>query len=462
MNGRVIAAEVTGLVAAALWVYSGTALAVAALGDGASVSIWAPVAVVGLSYGLARLLQGFDVSEGALRLWGVGLSVGLLYLILRTDIVGDPYVWQMGWLVDLFSEPGRTLEGREGAVTEVVLLGAAWVWGTARGARESTFDGLLGDVSLGLLVVLPGAAFAPAADAPGALRWLPVPYMAAGLLALALAHLGSVEVDRRRPFLGVWTTWTGGSLGIMAGLAVLVAFWDPPSMEAVGRALAMAADGVALLVVYVLTPFVFVLAWVIERLMDWLAVRQDMPEEALEPIQMGGPPELLTDAEEGETALWAKVLGYVLRSGVVVLVIVFALAILWFAFQRFSRRREDDVEVREEVMPGEGGPLGDLRALFAGALGRLRGRATGGPRGRDAIGRLYFSVLRRASARGLPRPPAATPLEFAPRLEEHFGSPVPGEVSRAYAEARYGRRPRPRREVERLRSRWEEDARDAP
>jgi len=99
--------------------------------------------------------------------------------------------------------------------------------------------------------------------------------------------------------------------------------------------------------------------------------------------------------------------------------------------------------------------------MLLAALGRLQGRVTGRRRGRDAIGRLYFSMLGAAAAGGLSRPPAATPLEFAPRLEEYFASPVPGAISQAYAEARYGQRPRSRREVERLRSHWEEAARRA-
>jgi hypothetical protein len=111
-------------------------------------------------------------------------------------------------------------------------------------------------------------------------------------------------------------------------------------------------------------------------------------------------------------------------------------------------------EVREEVAPEAANPLGDLRAMLAGALGRLRGRA--GPESRDAIGRLYVSMLRRAEARGLSRPQAATPLEFAPRLEEHFGAPVPGAISRSYSSARYGARPPPGEELERLRVQWGE------
>ena len=141
------------------------------------------------------------------------------------------------------------------------------------------------------------------------------------------------------------------------------------------------------------------------------------------------------------------------------LVIAAALAVLWFAFQRLAPWRREGVEVPDEVDPMEGGHTGDLRTIPSGALGRLRLRPAGWPRGRDTIGRLYLSMLHRAAGEGLPRPLAATPLEFALRLEEHFGSPTPGSISRAFAEARYGRRPPPREETERLRAHSEVDSR---
>ncbi len=335
---------------------------------------------------------------------------------------------------------------------------AAWVRGIVRGTHDLTFDGVLGEVSLGLLVVLVAAAFAPAADAPGALHWLPVAYMVAGLLALSLAHFRSVEADRRRPFLGVWTLWTGGSVGVMAGLALLASFFDPSSFHTVGHALSLAAEGLAVAIAYVMSPFILAAGWVMEHLIDWVSSGKELAREQ----PNTGPLTGVEQGEESEPARWSRVLGYILRSGLVVLAIAVALTVLWFAFRRFSRQREDGTEVREEVAPGEGTPLDDLRSLLYGALGRLRGRAGGGPRGRDAIGRLYFSMLRRAAAQGLARPPAATPMEFAPRLEEHFGSPVTRAISQAFAEARYGRRSRPREQVEYLRSRWDRDARRRP
>ena len=452
MNGRALATEITALAAATLWVYGGVSLAVAVADDGASVSFGAVVAVVSLSYGLARLLQRIDMTERATRVVGVGLSVVLLYVILRIDIAGEPYLWKMGWLVDLLSDPARTLDGHGGEIAEVALLGAAWAWSVARGARDLTPENVLDEVSLGILVVLLAVAFAPATDAPGALLWLPVPYMVTVLLTLALLHLSSVETGNR-PFLGVWALWTGGSLSIIAGLAVLATLFDPPSLSAAGHALVWAFEGLVLLVGYVVAPFIIAAGWVTERLIDWLVSGGNGTRDTIGTGQPPGP----LPVQEGEPARWVEVLGYVLRSGLIVLVIAVALAVLWFAFQRLAPWRREGGEVREEVDAMEGGHAGDLRTILSGALGRLR--PAGWPRGRDAIGRLYLSMLRRAAGEGLPRPPAATPLEFALRLEEHFGSPTPGSISRAFAEARYGRRPPPREEIERLRARWEVDSR---
>ena len=456
MNGRALAAEVATLTAEALWVFGGVAFLVAALGEGVSPSLGAAAAVVFLSYGLVRLLQQLDLGEETLRLWGAGLSIALLYLILRVDLVGEPYLWELGWLRDLVSEPGRTLEGHSGIVIAAALLGAAWARGVLRGTRPLSFDDVLAGVGLGLLVVLVAAALGPAAGAPGALRWLPLLYLMAGLTALALAHLRSVEVDTRRSFLRAWTLWMGGALGAIGGIALLASFLDPPSLAAVGDALRLAGRGVGVALVFVLSPFIYGLGWAMERLVGWLVTDSEpfVPEVADNSL-----PEEEGD-EEGEPARWTRVLGYVVRSGAVVLVIAVALVILWFVFRRYTRRSEDETDVREEVAHEAGGGLG-LLSLFSGALDRLRGRG-GGLRGRDDLGRLYLSVLSRAEDQGLPRAPSTTPLEFAPRLDEHFGSPLPGTISRTYVEARYGRRPPRPEEVDSLRFSWEELGRRPP
>lgn len=453
MNGRALAAEVVALIAVVFFVYGGTALGTALVGDGASASFGAAAAVVVLSYGLSRLLQQLDIGDNAVRLWGVSLSVVLLYLILRVEIAGEPYLWELGWLPDLVSHPGTTLEGRAGDVTEVVLLGMAWLYGVLRGSRALTFEGLLAESSVGLVVVLAAGAFARAAGAPGALRWLPAPYMFAALLSLALVHLGMVDADRRRPFPGVWMAGIGASLAAMAGLAVLASLFDPPSFRAVGEGLALIGRSVALAAAFLLGPVFYAVAWVAEQLVGWVATDEPFTPESTDDLLER------VRKEQGEPAGWVNVLGYVLRGGVVALVVVLAVTALWLVFRRLWRRRDEVAEVREEVAAEAASPLSDLRAMLADALGRLRGRQ--GLEPRDAIGRLYVSVVRRAAAQGVSRPPAATPLEFAPRLEEHFGTAVPGAISRAYSSARYGARPPPREELEGLHNRWSEIERRA-
>jgi Domain of unknown function (DUF4129) len=453
MNGRVLAAEATTLMSVALCVYGGTALVVAASSDGVSVSIGAVVAVVGLSYGLARLLQRVEITEAAARIGGTGLSIVLLYFILRVDIAGEPYLWKMDWLVDLLSDWGRMLQDHVGEMTEVCLLGAVWLWGVVRGTGELTLERVLDEVGLGLLIVFAAAVLAPAAGAPGALRWLPVPYLAVGLMALALTHLRSGEVGHQ-PFLGAWMLWTGGPLGIMAGLATLAVFLDMPSLQAAGHAVTVAVEGLAALLVLITTPFLIALSWLMGHLIDWLVGGRGLAPET----RSAGQPMIPPQSEPGEPAGWLRMLGYALRSGLVVLAIAVAVSVFWFAYRRLSHRRQASDELEEPTLI-ESRPPGTLRTLLSGAIGRLRGRTARGHRGRDAIGRLYWSMLHRAAGEGLPRPPAATPLEFALRLEEHFGSPTPGRISRAFAAARYGRRPPPQEDIERLRASWEVESR---
>jgi hypothetical protein len=447
MNARAAGAEVAALAAAALWAYGGTALAVATLGDGPAASFGAAAAVVVLSYGLSRVLAQLDLDEAAFRSWGAGLSVMLLYLILRVEIAGEPYLWELGWLGDLLRDPGAALEGHAGDATEVAVLAAVWLRGVLRATQDLTYEGLLAEVSVGLAVVFLAAGFAPAAEAPAALRWLPAPYMVCALIALSLMHLGPVDEERRRPFVSAWALWVGGSLAAIAGLAALITLFDLSWFETVGRALGVAGRAVGFAVAYALSPFIIGVAWVMQHLVDWLVSGDEFTPEPTDTDEIRRQ----VEEEEREAADWSKALGYVLRSGIVALVIASAVVLLLLAFRRL-RRREEAAEARELVEAEAGSTIADLRSLFAGALGRLPGRRA--PFGRDAIGRLYGAVLRRAEAQGLARPPAATPLEFAVPLEGHFASPVPADISRSYAEARYGGRAPPPEELARLREAW--------
>ena len=449
MNARALATEAAVLIVATLWAYAGVAVVVAQLGEGQAVSIGAVLAVVVLAHALGRALPRFDVGETAFRFAGAALSIMLLYLILRVEIAGNVYVWDLAWFFDLLSDGGNTVEGRSGDVATVLLLATAWVFGVARGSRQLTFEGFAGEVTLGLIVVLFAALFADAADAPGIVAWLPVPYLGVALLALAFVYFSNVGMERSRPFAGAWALWVCGSLLVLGAIAVPTALIDLEALAFFGEGLGLVGKGIGLLLLAVMLPPLIGFAWILE----WLA--NSVLQIDAEPFtpEMPTVDDLVDEENEDEDpASWTKVVGYILRFGLVAIAVTLALLLLWFAFRRYGKRDEDEVDLREEVEAGGGG----IGSMLSGTLDRLRGRFAGGPRGRDPIGRLYIAMLESAAVEGLPRPAAATPLEFAPQLDAHFHSTLPTSISTTFASARYSGRLAPEDDVERLNNEWQE------
>lgn len=443
MSVRLAGLELMSLAALTLAVYAGAALLVAGMGDGQAVSFAAAAAIVVPSYLLARFLRGANVSLPSLRLAGVAASVLLLLVVMRLEIAGDPYLWRLGWLTGLLSNPSVALEGRAGSVTEVVLLVAALLISIDRGAQPISAERLHAESSAGLIVVLCAAALAPAADAPQPLRWIAVPYMLATLSTLALVHLQQVEVDKGRPFFLAWLAWPGAPLLAIAGVAVLANGFGLPSPGGTLDAIKLVFLALAIAAAAVATPFIIAVAFVLELFAHLFGGGGD---RAL-PDLPNTPPVREQQEGQGATSIWELAIG----SGVAALAILAALAIAWLSFRKFAGDSQD-AELSEEIGRAEGSPAGGLLELLAGALDRLRG--PGRARPRDAIGRLYVSMLRRAANEGFVRPPAATPGEFGPALQAHFGSPLPLAISDAYARARYAARLPSEEEVRRLRVEW--------
>ncbi|MEX2158112.1 MAG: DUF4129 domain-containing protein, partial [Dehalococcoidia bacterium] len=443
MSVRLAGLELMSLAALTLAVYAGTALLVAGMGEGQAVSFAAAAAIVVPSYLLARTLRGANASLLRLRFAGVATSVLLLLVVMRLEFVGDPYVWRLGWLADLLSNPGVALEGRAGSVTEVILLVAALLIGIGRGAQPISAARLHAESSAGLVVVLCAAALAPAADAPQALRWIAVPYMLSTLSTLALVHMQQVEVDKGRPFLLAWVAWPGGPLLAITGVAVLANAAGLPSPEKTLDGIKLGLFALAIAAVAVLTPFIIAATFILELFAHLLGGGGD---RAL-PDLSNTPPVREQPESSGATSVWELAIG----SGVAALAVLAALAIAWLSFRKFSGGSKD-AERSEEIGRAEDSPAGGLLDLLAGALDRLRG--PGRARSRDAIGRLYVSMLRRAANDGFARPPAATPGEFGPALQAHFGSALPLAISDAYVRARYAARFPSDEEVRRLRVEW--------
>jgi hypothetical protein len=272
--------------------------------------------------------------------------------------------------------------------------------------------------------------------------------MFAALLALALTNLKTTRADAERPFLSFYASWTGGLLAAIAVLALLVSFANLPTITVAGEGVYVVLRAIGIGLALLVAPFLIGAAWLLDLLLGWLPEGADLPDPP-PPVDLD-PPE---DEEDGPPG-WVTVLGYVLRSGAVLLFAALVVGLFWGFLRRRTRRAAADDEVREDAGVVPGGRLADLRAMLSGALAGLPGWSRGVPA--DAIGKLYVSVLKQSADRGVVRPAAATPLEFAPALHSHWGSPVVASISAAYSAARYGRVQPSDQELERLRADWEE------
>ena len=93
---------------------------------------------------------------------------------------------------------------------------------------------------------------------------------------------------------------------------------------------------------------------------------------------------------------------------------------LWFLFRRYAKRKEDDGDRRESV-EAELSLGSELGAAFDALARRFRRGPRPAPRPIE-VRRLYHEMLATSAAAGVERPPAATPLQFAPQLDAHYAS----------------------------------------
>jgi hypothetical protein len=142
----------------------------------------------------------------------------------------------------------------------------------------------------------------------------------------------------------------------------------------------------------------------------------------------------------------------VLAGSAGTLIVAAVIAVLWFLFRRYARRKEDDGDRRESV-ESELSLGSELGAAFDALARRFRR----GPRSAASsveVRRLYHEMLAASAAAGIERPAAATPLQFALQLDVHYGSAVPMEISQVFTASRYGAHHIDERVVADLRDRW--------
>lgn len=435
-----------------LWVYAFTAFVVAAIAEGGKPSLFGAMVIVFASFGISRFLQQrTNLDLGILRVWGVLLSFLIFYAVVRIDFFGDWRLWDFSWADALFNNTTATLDARVDVVFGVPILWAFWIRGVLRGQQHLGFEEVVGSFALGVGIIAFVELFQGSDDTPAGVGLVAVPYMAIGLMAIALSHAGRSADEFTRSFAPTWLLTVGGAVLSLALIALLFVIIDYSAvadlLATAGRAIGWA---LAHFFYYVTWPFV----WLIERAMEavrwafenlWGGERQPRPEE-VEPAQEA---EEAPEEESRPLPAWARLLARIITGSTLVTLLIVATALF---FKRFRRR--DDAQAVKESTYQEGRMGADLGGFLGSLIGRLRSPLHFGDH-LDPARRLYFDMLHTAAQRGIERRPGETPLELRPRIDEAFGAGPPEKITSVFERVRYASLSASPDEVDSLRREWE-------
>ncbi len=425
-----------------LWAYAGVAVFVAlvARGDGEAPSIVGVAAAVAGSFALSRALQQTELDDARFRGIGAAVSAIAIFAIIHTEFAATEAPWHVGWI--------RTLaagDARADVVASVLAMTVLWMRGIVRGQQVDDFHGIAGSVALGFVAVAIAAAVIPSVHGPDAFGAIAIAYVVLALGALALYQ--APDPDRPlRSYAARWGMGAGAVLAIAAVLAVVALAIDPAALGVlapIGKPLAYVAGNAAK---YILGPPLAAIGWLLSQ------IPLPHPQQAAQPLQNMQPAK--KPAEQHDAPLWARIVGWILAGGLLALLAVGALIVIWLLFRRFAKQREQADERRERVEAESS--LGDDLGAVLDALARRFRRGPHRTQSQIAVRRLYHEMLEQAADEGLDRPPPATPLQFARRLDAHYASDVPSAITDAFAASRYGARDVDELAVSGLRARWRE------
>ncbi len=450
--GRERLFEVLAILMESLWYFGFASAFLAWFADDAGPPFWAIFLAAFGSFYTARVLGRLDISLQTMRVLAVIVSTVCLYVLLRMAYLDDLRLWNMAWLGHFVEHPGTA---QAPIVFGCLLTSLLWLRWAVQAQNSLTFDTIVTSFSVGFVATVLGSLIDISDGISTATDEVLIPFFAIGLLTLAVFRIGRTTPDATpTPFDRPWVIASLGLVGVMvlvAAPAWLIGTVDAsPVLEPVGRGLGWIVDGIIAVLAVPVGLFFDFMGWLVLRLIGSPIVEEQELSEALrEPEEVQGENKFRTPF----LIIGRTIAGLILAG--------FFMALAWLIFSRLGRGRRDRAELRESVWH-EGSLFEDVGDLLGKLFARKVRRAVPTPNLSPdllAVRRLYLDVLERAEDRGLERPPAKTPLEFAPPLSEHFHSTIPDRVSRAFTRARYGLKTTPASDIERLRKEWRETER---
>ena len=300
-------------------------------------------------------------------------------------------------------------------------------------------------------------------ETPGLFIYL---FMFASLIAMGTARISVISNLRgggQYPFDHRWFMGIILATFVVVGISALFAGFAGGELSIVGRLGALALQIFVMFIFLLLSPLLFILPLLIERLQGASDMAGNLLRALEELQQMAfqlayGLSDFL---ERTGLSLVLPRLKPILLWGVVIIVALLAVVSLtrWLTRSRGTKDEDrqsilekgDLWDILRQSLQDRLRQIGDGLASLAGLRHRQRLLAAA------RIRRIYAQLMEMSERLGDPRPVAQTPLEFLPTLEHTFpGREIDLEdITRAYLRVRYGELPETRQEVDQVEESWE-------
>ena len=423
-----------------------------------TLSVPATAGALALGFLVSRWIGARVEGRRDRALLGLLATLIALQIIGRADLSESASVWDMSWIIDLGSPSAdvwRSDPSAGGALDELfaaLTLIGAWFRGVYLGGadlddRSFAPYAIGGFITLAIVMIISNSAALDSEVRAGAVVWA-----GAGVLAVALRHASDPASLRDGTGVQAGASLLATLGALLAGIAVVLLLVTgiiaaiggsgivDPVIGGLGWALETLIRGFS----YLLWP----LFWIVEQLSEVIGPPPDDPVNRLSPgVAAPIDPE---SAEAGEADPTAGIIAVRIFGGIAA-ILLFAILAFWL-FRRFLAR-DADSDVERESIWEDADLLGDLKAGLAGLRDRFR-RAAPPPEPDARIAALYYEMLEHAAGRGVNRAPARTPAQFAGALERAYDSPLPAEISAAFAEFRYAGREPSGAGINRLEAGW--------
>jgi len=410
-----------------------------------------------LALGVAASLNRWRIADRYQRIVVGGFILLTALLMIRVQVYPSQDFWNLRWIGSSLTHLLRFDPGMSQELFLVLATFAIWWRGLLMSQRLLLTDTVGFLFRLGILFLI-GLLIVQAVSYRQDMTGWVLSLFLCGLVSVALARsregVPARQAAERFNLRWFFSLLVGAVGTLLVGLLV-GAILSAENLAAVW--------GWLLPVRIVLAVVVFSVVWVVSYGLIFLlnAVFQFFSSgEALQlETTMLSPPQLPDEWQQPFEAV-PPAWGRMLQQGLVALVVAGLFILLLMVVRRWRLRPSGGGELwRESVWSSKEvgrGLLEGLRGSLRNLAGLWSGRELRRAYSMATVRKIYASLLALAEQRGIPRPPAQTPLEYLPTLWGAF----PGWgaelqlLTRAYVDAHYGQLPDTEAELQALRDAW--------